>query len=174
MPKEKKEQIARRIEEFLSGCKIAIVTDYRGMPVAEMSQLRHRLKESGIEYHVVKNTLACLAAERTGKEGLKSLLRGPSAIAFGYGGASEPAKMLTEYIRSSKVALSIKGGLLGERMLSSEEVATLSSLPSTEILLSRLAQQMQMPISSLLAVLSANLRGIVQILKAREQQLRGV
>jgi len=173
MLRERKEEAVKGIEEFLLNCKVAIVTDYRGMSVSEMSELRHRLKESGIEYHVVKNSLACLAAERAGKEELKNLLWGPSAIAFSYGEVTEPARILADYIRSSKVSLSIKGGLLDERLLNSDEVMILSSLPPKEILISQLMQQMQAPISSLLAVLSANLGGIIRVLKARKQQLEG-
>jgi len=171
--RERKEEIIKRIEGFLSGCPIAVITDYRGMTVPEMNQLRHRLKDSQIEYHVVKNTLASLAAERTGKEELKRLLQGPTAIAFGYGEIAEPARILTEYIRSSKVSLSIKGGLLDRRVLSPEEVAHLSSLPSKEVLISQLLQQMQAPIVSLLTVLNANLKGIIAALAARKQQLEG-
>ncbi|MFC1923797.1 50S ribosomal protein L10 [Chloroflexota bacterium] len=173
MPTEKKDENAKRIEGFLSDCTIAIVTDYRGMSVAEMSQLRTRLRDSKTEYHVVKNTLASLAAERSGKEELKSLLHDPSAIAFGYGEIREPAKVLVNFIRSSKVSLSIKGGLLDKRVLSPEEVTTLSSLPSTEILMSQVLRQMQAPISSFLAVLSANLRGFMGVLQARKEQLEG-
>ncbi|HJX69512.1 MAG TPA: 50S ribosomal protein L10 [Dehalococcoidia bacterium] len=173
MPKERKEETIKRIEEFISSCKIAIVTDYRGMPVAEMSQLRRRLRDSKTEYHVVKNTLASLAAERTGKEGLKGFLQGPSAIAFGYGEVTAPARVLVDYIRSSKAPLSIKGGLLEGKVLSPEEVIILFSLPSREVLISKVMGQMQVPISSLLAILSANLRGFVSVLQARKQQLEG-
>lgn len=173
MPTEKKEENIKRIEEFLSGCKIAIVTDYRGMSVTEMSQLRSRLRNAKSEYHVIKNTLASIAADRAGREELKTLLRDPSAVAFGYGDITEPAKILVNYIRSSKTPLSIKGGLLDRRVLSSEELTTLSSLPTTEILISQVIQQMQAPISSLLAILNANLRGFIGVLQARKQQLEG-
>lgn len=173
MIREKKEEAVKRVEEWLSNCKIAIVTDYRGMTVSEMGQLRRQLKESGTEYHVVKNNLARIAAERAGKEGLKNLLEGPSAIAFGYGEFFEPARVLSEYIRSAKVSLSIKGGLLKERLLSPDEIIVLSTLPPRDILVSQLMRQMQAPISSLLTVLSANLTGIVRVLQARKQQLEG-
>ena len=171
--RERKEEIIKRIEEFLSGCPIAVITDYRGMTVPEMNQLRHRLKDSQIEYHVVKNTLASLAAERAGKEELKRFLQGPTAIAFGYGEITELARILAEYIRSSKAPLSIKGGVLDRKVLSPEEVAHLSSLPPKEVLISQLMQQMQAPILSLLTVLSANLRGIIAVLAARKQRLEG-
>jgi len=173
MPKEKKEDTVKIIEEFLSGSKAAIVTDYRGMTVTEINQLRQQLRNAKVEYHVVKNTLASLAAERVGKEELKEFLKGPTAIAFGYGEVTEPSKIIVEYIRSSKTPLSIKGGLLDKRVLSSAEVTTLASLPPTEILISQVMRQIQAPISSLLAVLSASLRGLGVVLQARKQQLEG-
>jgi len=173
MPREKKEKAVKRIEELLSGCTIAIVTDYRGMPVAEMDRLRRQLKESGIEYHVVKNTLASFAAENAGRPGLKSLLEGPSAIAFGYGEVTEPAKILADYARSTKIAPSIRGGLLDEQVLSAAEITVLSLIPPREVLIARLAQGVQTPLRSLLTVLSANLRGFITILQARKQQLEG-
>jgi len=173
MIREKKEEAVKRVEEWLSNCKVAIVTDYRGMTVSEMGQLRRQLRESSTEYHVVKNNLARIAAERAGKEELKNLLEGPSAIAFGYGELSEPARVLSQYIRSAKVPLSIKGGLLNERLLSPDEITTLSTLPPRDVLVSQLMRQMQAPISSLLAVLSANLTGFIRVLQARKQQLEG-
>ena len=173
MPKEKKEEAVKRIEEFISGSKAAIVTDYRGMSVTEMSQLRHQLRNTEVEYHVVKNTLTSLAAEKAGKEELKEFLKGPTAIAFGYGEVTDLSRIIVEYIRSSKAPLNIKGGLLDKRVLSSAEVTTLASLPPKEILISQVMQQMQAPISSLLAVLSASLRGFVGVLQARKQQLEG-
>jgi len=173
MPKEKKEENVKKIEDYLSDCKVAIVTDYRGLSVDELRQLRQQLSGANTKYHVVKNTLASLAAERVGKEELKGFLKGPTAIAFGYGDATEPGKVLTEFIRSSKTPLSIKGGLLDKRVLSPGEVTILASLAPREVLISQLMQQMQAPISSLLAVLSANLRGLVGVLQARKQQLEG-
>jgi large subunit ribosomal protein L10 len=173
MIREKKEEAVKKVEEWLSNCKVAIVTDYRGMTVSEMSQLRRQLRESGTEYRVVKNNLARIAAERAGKEELKNLLKGPSAIAFSYGEFSEPARVLSEYIRSAKVPLSIRGGLLNERLLSPSEIIALATLPPRDVLVSQLMRQIQAPIFSLLTVLNANLTGIIRVLQARKQQLEG-
>ncbi len=173
MRKEKKGEVVTKVEEWLSKCDVAIVTDYRGLTVRQISQLRRQLRESGTDYHVVKNNLARIAAERVGKEELKNLLTGPSAIAFGHGEVSELARVLNEQIRALKLPISITGGLLGNTLLSATEITVLSNLPSREALVSRLIGQMQAPISSLLAVLSANLTGIVRVLQARKQQLEG-
>ena len=104
--REKKTQIIDWIQETLSKSSVGIMTDYRGLSAQEMFALRRTLKESGIEYKVVKNTLARFAAERAGKEELISFFDGPVAIAFGYGDIIEPAKALTNYIDASKSILS--------------------------------------------------------------------
>lgn len=173
MPKEIKEETIKQIEDLLTDCSIAIVTDYRGMTVAEMSELRRRLRDSKTEYHVVKNTLTSIAADRLGKGELKAFLTQPSAIAFGYGEAVDPARIMIEYMRSSKTPLKIKGGILSQKALSAEEVNSLASLPPAPVLVSQVLQQLQSPIYSLVSVLSANLRGLVLTLQARKQQLEG-
>ena len=170
---KRKEEAVKQIEGWLSRCNIAIITDYRRMPVAEMNQLRRRLKESGAEYHVVKNTLTHLAADRAGKEGLKAFLQGPSAIALGYGEVTEPAKILVDFARSAKVAPIIKGGLMNKRVLYPEDIKFLASLPPKEVLIPQVLQRMQAPLMGLVTVLSANLRGIITIIERRKQQLEG-
>lgn len=171
MPRGKKVLIVDSLKELISKCSIGILTDYRGLPMSEMTLLRRRLGESGIQYRVVKNTLARLAAKRAGRDELASLFEGPVAIAFGYGDVIEPAQVLDAYISTSKTILSIKGGFLTDRVLTAEEVITLSKLPSREILLSKVLGGMQSPILALLACLTTPMRGMIGVLQARIQQL---
>ena len=173
MIRQKKEESVKKIQEMLSDSTIAIVTDYRGMSVSDMGKLRRQLKDSGVEYHVVKNSMASLAADKAGRAELKELLRGPSAIAFGYGEVNQPAKALTEYIRASRVSLSIRGGALPQRALTPEDITLLSSLPPKPVLVAQLLQQMQNPLYRLVAVLSAELTALARILQARKRQLEG-
>lgn len=173
MSREKKAQIIDSLQEVFSRCSIGVLTDYRGLSAPEMTNLRRRLRESGIEYKVVKNTLARFAAERAGKEELLSFFEGPVAIAFGYGDITEPARALANYIETSKATMSIKGGFLPDRLLTSEDVATLSTLPSREILLAKVLGGMQSPISALVSHLTAPMRGIIGVLQARIQQMEG-
>lgn len=173
MVKENKKEQVSRVEEYLSNCSIAVVTDYRGLPVSELGKLRRQLKDSGIEYHVVKNTLALIAAQKTGNEALRDLLKGPSAIAFGHGDATDPPKILLEYIRTSRSPLSIKGGILNGRSLTPQEITAISLLPPREIMLSLVLQRLQTPIYALVFVLSAQMRGLLQVLEGRKQQLEG-
>jgi large subunit ribosomal protein L10 len=138
-----------------------------------MTDLRRRLRELSIEYKVIKNTMARFAAERAGKDELASFFEGPIAIALGYGDISEPARALADYIRTSKATLSIKGGFLGSRLLTSEEVMILSTLPPREVLLAKMVGGMQTPIVNLLSYLAAPVRGLMSVLQARRQQLEG-
>jgi large subunit ribosomal protein L10 len=173
MSKEKKAQIIDRLQEAFSKCSIGILTDYRGLSTPEITILRRKLRESSVEYKVVKNTLARFAAERTGKDDLVSSFEGPIAIAFGYDDITEPAKALAGYIRASQASLSIKGGFLSDRLLTSEDVATLSTLPSREILLAKVLGGMQSPIVTLVSCLTTPIRGIIGVLQARIKQLEG-
>lgn len=149
------------------------MTDFRGLSAPEMTTLRRKLDESGIDYKVVKNTLARLAAKRAGRDDLASIFEGPMAIAFGYGDITEPAKALSDYIRTSKASLNIKGGFLSDRLLTSEDVTTLVKLPSREILIARVTGRLKSPIITLVSCLASPIRGAIGVLQARIQQLEG-
>ena len=173
MLKEKKEQMIDELASSLSRCTIAVATDYRGLTAKEMLQLRRRLAEAGIEYRGIKNTLTRFAAERAGKNQLETLLTGPVAIAFGYDDVIKPAQILREHIRSAGSVLKIKGGILGDKMLTAEDVANLATMPSKDILLARLVGQLNAPLQALHNVLSAPLRGLLNVMQARIKQVEG-
>lgn len=173
MSREKKTQIIDSLQEAFSKCSISILTDYRGLATSEMTTLRRRLQESGSEYKVVKNTLARFAAARAGKDNLVNSFEGPIAIAFGYGNITIPARILVSYIEDSKASLSIKGGFWGDKLLTPEEVMTLATLPSREILLARIVGQMKSPVSALLGCLTSPIRGTIGLVQARIKQLEG-
>jgi large subunit ribosomal protein L10 len=173
MAKEKKAKIIDELEEALSKCSAGILTDYRGLAAQEMTGLRRRLGEVGIEYRVVKNTLARFAAERLGRTDLAATFEGPVALALGYGEIVEPAKVLTDYINTSKSILTIKGGFLGDHLLTSEEVSTLAKLPSREVLLAKVFGAMQSPIAALVNCLNAPMAGLARVLQSRITQLEG-
>jgi large subunit ribosomal protein L10 len=173
MSREKKAQIIDSLKDSFSKCSVGVLTDYRGLSASEITILRRKLGESGIEYRVVKNTLARFAAERAGRADLAASFEGPVALALGYGDVVEPAKVLTDYISGSKSTLAIKGGFLGERLLTSEEVSTLSKLPPREILLARVLGGVQSPIAALVNCLTAPIAGVARVLQARIKQMEG-
>lgn len=169
--REKKRRLIEELAERLSRCSIAIALDYRGMTAREVMQLRRQLADSGIEYRVVKNTLARFAADRAGVRQLGSLLTGPVALTFCFDDVVKPAQMLREYIQSSGSTLQIKGGILHGRLLSAADVASLATLPPQEVLLARLIGQLQAPLQTLHNVLASPLRSFIGVLNARIHQL---
>lgn len=173
MSREKKVQTIDRLQEAFAKCSVGIFTDYRGLSASEMTVLRRQLRELGIEYRVVKNTLARFAVEKAGRDDLVSFFSGPVAIAFGYGDVIEPARALADYIDSSKASLSIRGGFLSDSLLTAEEVDALARLPSREILLAQVVGGIQSPIAALVNCLTTPIRGIMGGLQARIQQLEG-
>jgi len=173
MPTARKERIVKELSELLSRARIAILTDYRGLKVDEMAEVRRRLGEVGADYRVVKNSLTRLAAQQVGKEGIIEIMEGPTAIAFGYDDEVAPAKAVMEYVRGARPQLAIRGAILDGRVLSAAEVVELASLPSREVMLGRVVGTMQAPIANLIGVLKALPAGLVRVLQARKQQLEG-
>jgi large subunit ribosomal protein L10 len=173
MPTEKKEKAVESLQQVFSKANIGILTDYRGIKTSELNELRRKLREAGIDYKVVKNSLAQIAAKNAGLDHLEGSFEGPIAVAFGYGDATKAIKTLSDYIRTSKSNLRIKGGFFADRVLSAKDLETLARLPSREVLLSRVIGGMQSPIYGLVNVLAGPLRGIMGVLQARIQQLEG-
>lgn len=141
---EQKQQLVDEIADRLARSKSTIVTDYRGLSVAEVTELRKQLREAGVEYHVFKNTMTRRAAEKVNIEGVDSLLTGPNAIAFGFEDAVAPAKVLFNFAKAHK-ALELKGGIVEGRVVGASEVENLATLPSREGLLSMLLSVLQAP-----------------------------
>jgi len=171
MLREKKVQIISNLADNLSRSTIIIATNYQGLLAKQMAELRNALAKAGIEYHVVKNNLVFRAADHVGKPQLRDIIEGPVALAFGYDDIVNTAKTLNQYIKSSALPLEIRGGLLGDRILPPEEVVTLASLPTREVLLAKLIGQLQAPIGSLHNVLTSPFQGLLNVLQNRAQTI---
>jgi large subunit ribosomal protein L10 len=171
MLKEKKAQIVSNLTDNLSRSAIIIATNYQGLLAKQMAELRNALAKAGIEYHVVKNNLVFRAADQIGKPQLRDIIEGPVALAFGYDDIVNTAKALNQYIKSSALPLEIRGGLLGDRVLPPEEVVTLASLPTREVLIARLIGQLQAPIGSLHNILNSPFQGFLNVLQNRAQAI---
>jgi len=169
MARPDKAAAVAEIKEKLSKSKGVIITDYRGLNVAQATELRKQLREAGVEYRVVKNTLAILAAQGSGFDDMISLLSGPTAIAFGYEDPVAPAKVINEFARKNK-ALEIKGGVSEGKLLDVEGVKALALLPSKEELLGQVVRGMQSPIAGLVNVLQGTIRNLVYALEAVRKQ----
>ncbi len=171
MPKERNIQGVERLKETLAKSSVIILTDYRGLGTPELTTLRRKLRESGTEYHVVKNTLARIAAAEVGKKALAAGLEGPVAMAIGYGDLTTPARVITSYINETKSNLIVKGGLLGDKLITAQEVTLLATLPSREVLIARVIGQMKSPMARVVGALSSPISGLMGVLQQRIKQL---
>ena len=171
MSREKKAEMIDKLEETFSKCSVGILMDYRGLSVQELTDLRRKLGKLGIDYKVVKNTLARFAAERLGRAELATSFEGPVAVALGYGEIAEPAKVVSDYIASTKSIMTIKAGFLGDRLLTAAEVSILSNLPPLDVLIAKVLGAMQSPIVALLTCLNAPVSGLARVLQARINQM---
>jgi large subunit ribosomal protein L10 len=158
-----------RITARLRESSTAVLADYRGMTVAQMHDLRSRLRADGVEMVVVKNTLARRAAQAAGYQGLQAELVGPIAMIFAREDVSAPARILSEYIRVNR-RMVIRAGLLEGQVIPAALVSELADLPSREVLIARLLGVMQAPLASLASVLQAPLTKLARTLDALRQQ----
>jgi len=174
LPRARKEQKAEQVElltEKLKRAKVAVLTDYRGLTVTQIQDLRSKLRTGDVEYRVVKNTLTRRAAEAAGFPGLQSELEGPVAIAFGYDDLSLPAKLINEWVRQTRLKLDVKGGLVEGRVFSPDQVKQLADLPSRETLLAQLLGTLQSPVGQLVAIMQTPHQQLVGVLNAYKNKL---
>ncbi|MDR3543164.1 MAG: 50S ribosomal protein L10 [Desulfosporosinus sp.] len=155
---EEKSQVVSEIKEKFQQASGVILADYRGLTVAQVTQLRTKLREAGVEYRVMKNTLVRRAANEVGVEGLDAYLKGPTALAFSADPVA-PAKVLTEFAKVNKLkTFKIKAGVLEGKVIGAEEVKALAELPSREVLLAMVLRGMQAPLTGMANVLQGPIR----------------
>jgi large subunit ribosomal protein L10 len=169
MLKQRKEEIVSSLTEELGGVTAMIVADPTGLTVAEMKDLRNRLRPSGAQFRVAKNTLARIAAREAGREELVALLVGPTAITLVPGDPAAAAKTLSDFGRTSR-KLELRGAYLDGEALGADSVRQLATLPSREQLLANLVTGMISPISGLANVLAQLPRSLVVALDQVRQQ----
>jgi large subunit ribosomal protein L10 len=174
LPKATREQKIEQVEllaEKLKKAKVAVLTDYRGLTVSQMQDLRTRLRGGEVEYRVVKNTLARRAADAAGHGGLKDEIKGPVAIAFGYGELSVPPRLINEFVRSTRLKLEVVGGLVEGRVFTPEQVKQLADLPSREVLIAQLLGTLQSPVAQLVGIMQTPLQQLLGVLNAYKEKL---
>ena len=166
-----KQAIVAGLKEKLTTAKGAVLTNYRGLTVAQDTQLRRKLREAGVEYRVVKNTMTRIAAQEGGVEDLVPHLEGPTALAVSFTDPVAPARVISEFVKEHKLkTLEVKAGLVEGKVISAEGVKALANLPSREVLLSQVLAGMQAPIAGLVNVLQGSIRNVVYVLDAVRQQ----
>lgn len=163
-PKPEKVALVAEVGERLDAAEAVVLTEYRGIDVGGMAELRRALREAGGTYKIYKNTLVRLAAAERGLE-IDDLLTGPTAIAFVDGDVAGVAKALRDFARTNP-ALVLKGGLLGGAVVGSSEVTRLADLPSREVLLSEIAGLFAAPMQQVAGLLDAVPRSFAYALDA--------
>ena len=166
-----KQAVVTEIKEKLDGSSSVVVTDYRGLNVEEVTELRSKLRAEGVEYKVLKNNLVKRACAESGIEDFDDVLKGPTAVAFSED-AVAPAKVLFEFLKKHK-NLQVKGGILEGKVVSVDELEALSKLPSREVLLGQVVGAFVAPLQKTVSLFTATMRDFVgadNALKKKQEQ----
>ena len=170
MPSGKNIDALGDLKEKLAQNSVLISTGFTGLDVATMTDFRQKLREQGLEYRVVKNTIASLAADEIGSPKIKEVLNGPTGLILGNGDPIAAAKLLTEYLRANRIIMPLNGAIMDGQVISAQEVNALGLLPTKPVLMSmlmgqlsgvaaRLARALNNPVQALAIVLERSTEG---------------
>lgn len=167
MPTPAKEATIAELTELLGKVQGTIVTDYRGLTVQQITDLRRRLRKAGARYQVAKNTLFRIALNNQNMPDLGRMLEGPSAIIFAEGDPMEATKALMAFVKELRKDLpAVKGGLLGMRIMTQADVNELANLPPREQIYANLVGTMQTPVANVVSLIGAVLQNLVGTIEA--------
>ena len=169
MPTEAKRETVAELREELAKARTLIVSEYRGLKVKEIAEIRRALRKQDVTYRIVKNRLMRIAADESVGAALSPLLVGPTAIAFG-NDETKTAQAVLDATRPYAKIVRITGGVLGDRAIGADDVTRLAALPSRDVLLARLAGGMQAPMSTFAGLLAAPLRNLGYALQQVAEQ----
>ena len=169
-----KQAVVAQLKEQLESATGVVLTSYKGLTVAQDTELRRELREAGVSYHVVKNTMLRIAAKEAGIEGIEEHLEGTTAFAFSTEDAVAPAKVICGFMKKNKLdeaeILTVKVGVVEGKVIDVDEVKALAALPSREELIAKLLGSMNAPISNTVNVLQGVIRNAVYVLDAIRAQ----
>jgi large subunit ribosomal protein L10 len=171
MPTEAKREAVTELADRIARSTIIIATDFSGLGVNSLTELRRQLREAGVEYRVVKNRIAAIAAAEAGVEPFKDILEGATGVVFGYGDAVAAAKALDEFVKQTRSTMQIRSGIMDGQPITPAQVLALAALPPRDQLIARLLGQMNGPITGLVSVLSGTIRALAIVLQRRSEQL---
>lgn len=166
---DEKKGIVENLHERFSKSKIVILTDYKGLDVAAINDLRKKLREAEIEYQVAKNSLLIRASEGTDVELIKDRFKGPSAVALSYDDPVAPAKVLTQFVDDNE-KLEIKAGVMNGKVLELSAIKALSTLPSREVLIGQLLSVINGVPTGFVRALGEIPRQLLNVMQAIKEQ----
>lgn len=169
MPNLKNQEALKDLTKRFKSVKGMIMTQYHGLSVSEISELRNQLRKIGCEYLIVKNTLSKIALKDIGMESANEYFEGPTAIVFEADDPVSPAKIVSEFAKKYD-KLVIKAGLLDGKVITSNEIKALASLPTKEVLIGKMLGSMNAPISGFVNVLNGTIRSFVCVLNAIKEK----
>lgn len=170
---EQKEKILNGYKQRLARSQAVIWARYKGLTVAQVSDLRRQLRAVGVEGVVVKNSLMRIALEQAGMATDHATMSGPCLVTFVYNDVAVGAKAVLDYARLNEAVFQVSGAVAGRTLMNAEQVRALTMLPSREVLLAQVLGGIQAPISSFVGVLAQLVRGVVNVVDARRKQLEG-
>jgi large subunit ribosomal protein L10 len=175
MPTEAKSARIDEMKEKLERARGAVLLTTQGLTVAEVTDLRRKLRAAGLELHVVKNTLLRIASERAHYQDLSGLLHGQTAIALSYDDEIAAAKVITDYLKTARIGkpVTIKAGILELAPISAQQVEDLAKIPGKEQLRGQVVATIHGPLNQLYGLLTAPMRDLVNVLEGRIRQLGG-
>jgi large subunit ribosomal protein L10 len=163
--KERKQEVVAQYGDWANRSQALIVTEYKGVTMKQLDELRRKVREVGGEFHIVKNTLARLAFKEQGMPLPEGLFEGTTAVGFTFSDAAGMAKTMTEFTRTSEF-MKIKGGYLGKQPMTAEDVKSLAELPPLPAMRARLMGTLIAPASQLARILAEPARMLASVLKA--------
>jgi large subunit ribosomal protein L10 len=166
---EEKKRITQNLNERFSKAAVVIVSDYKGLDVAAINDLRRKLRQEEVEFKVAKNSLLIRASEKTDVALIKDAFEGPSAVALSYGDPVAPAKILTDFAKENEV-FEIKVGILNGKVIDASGIKALSALPSREVLLGSLVATMNAVPTGFVRTLAEIPRRLLNVLQAVKEQ----
>ena len=172
MPNAEKARAIEEISDQLSRAQLTIVADYRGLKVGDLQGLRGTLRPLDAQVRVAKNTLTNIAANRAGIDVLEPILEGPTVLVFAYGDVVSVSKSVGDFARTSRI-LAVRGGVMGNRLLTPPDVEAIATLPSRQELQGRLVGLLASPMARTVGVLSGPSRSVAYLVQARIDQLGG-
>ncbi len=171
MPTPRKVAMLAEIKDRMERASIAISADYRGLTVAQITELRRALRPTGAQVNIVKNTLAQMAAKEAGREEMAEIVQGPTALAIGFDDPIAPVKALTEHLRARRLNIEIHGGWLEGKVLSRAEVESLATMPSKEQMIADVVSKLQSPLYNFAGLMQSTMRTFAGLIDARANQL---
>jgi large subunit ribosomal protein L10 len=169
MPNEKNIRQVEELTKKLDEAKAVYFTDYTGLDVVNITQLRSEFFQNSVEYYVAKNTLVKIAAENNNIEGLDEFLSGPTAIAISYNEPTAPAKIIKEFAKKFEKPI-VKGILFDGEVLDGSKFNSIADMPSREQLIATIAASLQSPLAQLVGVLNATMSSFVGILNKLKEK----